>query len=139
MCRFADIIDLTPISRLISTSTTERIIHNANALITGIRIFYIPGPLHCLNILISITMPPFRNPFNKKPPIVNGVPSVTDENVRPSLGVRGDQASERSSYTGSRASSSLSIKPRKEETAEYKLSGDCPQILYHPHETSGPS
>lgn len=67
-------------------------------------------------------MPPFRNPFNKKPPIVNGVPSVTDENVRPSLGVRGDQASERSSYTGSRASSSLSIKPRKEETAEYKLS-----------------
>ena len=70
-------------------------------------------------------MPPFRNPFNKKPPIVNGVPTVTDENVRPSLGVRGDQASERSSYTGSRASSSLSIKPRKEETAEYKLSGDC--------------
>lgn len=67
-------------------------------------------------------MPPFRNPFNKKAPIVNGVPTIADENIRPSLSVRGDQASERSSYTGSRASSSLSIKPRKEETAEYKLS-----------------
>ncbi|KAL9071645.1 MAG: hypothetical protein Q9161_004070 [Pseudevernia consocians] len=71
-------------------------------------------------------MPPFRNPFNKKPPVVNGVPTFADENVRPSLGVRGDQASERSSYTGSRASSSLSIKPRKQETAEYKLSGPSP-------------
>lgn len=68
-------------------------------------------------------MPPFRNPFNKKPPVVvNGVSTIADENVRPSLGARGDQASERSSYTASRASSSLSIKPRKEENAEYKLS-----------------
>ena len=72
-------------------------------------------------------MPPFRNPFNKKAPPVNGVPTTADENVRPSLGVRSDHASERSSYAGSRASSSLSIKPRKEETAEYKLSGMWPK------------
>lgn len=81
-------------------------------------------------------MPPFRNPFNKKPPVVNGLPTVADENFRPSLGARGDQASERSSYAGSRASSSLSIKPRKEETAEYKLSGVYP---YDPREITGPS
>ena len=68
-------------------------------------------------------MPPFRNPFNKKAPVANGGPPTADENVRPSLGVRSDHASERSSYAGSRASSSLSIKPRKEETAEYKMSG----------------
>ena len=72
-------------------------------------------------------MPPFRNPFNKKAPVVNGLPTTADENVRPSLGVRSDHASERSSYAGSRASSSLSIKPRKEETAEYKLSGVWPK------------
>lgn len=84
-------------------------------------------------------MPPFRNPFNKKPPVVNGVPTIADENVRPSLGVRGDHASEKSSYTGSRASSSLSIKPRKEETAEYKLSGVWPQTLYDPRDTGLPS
>ena len=72
-------------------------------------------------------MPPFRNPFNKKAPIVNGVPTTEDENVRPSLDARSDHASERSSYAGSRASSSLSIKPRKEETAEYKLSGVWPK------------
>lgn len=81
-------------------------------------------------------MPPFRNPFNKKPPVVNGVSTIADENVRPSLGVRGDQASEKSSYAGSRASSSLSIKPRKEETAEYKLSGVCSKhSTIHPSET----
>lgn len=79
-------------------------------------------------------MPPFRNPFNKKQPVVNGVPNVADENLRPSLGARGDQVSERSSYAGSRASSSLSIKPRKEETAEYKLSGVCPQLPFYLHE-----
>lgn len=73
-------------------------------------------------------MPPFRNPFNKKASPVNGVPATADENVRPSLGVRSDHASERPSYAGSRASSSLSIKPRKEETAEYKLSGIWPNM-----------
>lgn len=66
-------------------------------------------------------MPPFRNPFNKRPP-VNGVTSTQDENVRPSLGVGGDDASQKSSYAGSRASSALSIK-KKDEPNEYKLSG----------------
>jgi len=67
-------------------------------------------------------MPPFRNPFGKKAPVFNGT-SVQDENVRPSIAVTGDQASQKSSYAGSRASSSLSIKGRKEEPSEYKLSG----------------
>lgn len=72
-------------------------------------------------------MPPFRNPFNKKASLVNGAPTTADENVRPSFGVRSDHTSDKSSYSGSRASSSLSIKPRKEETTEYKLSGVCPK------------
>jgi len=67
-------------------------------------------------------MPPFRNPFGKKPPAVNGT-SVQDENVRPSLAFTGDQASQKSSYADSRTSSSLSIKGRKDEPSEYKLSG----------------
>lgn len=72
-------------------------------------------------------MPPFRNPFGKKPPVVNGA-LVQDENVRPSLGVAGDQASQKSSYAGSRASSSKSITGRKEEPSEYKLSGREPSM-----------
>lgn len=48
--------------------------------------------------------------------------STQDENVRPSLGVGGDDASQKSSYAGSRASSALSIK-KKDEPSEYKLSG----------------
>lgn len=66
-------------------------------------------------------MPPFRNPFNKRPP-VNGVTSTQDENVRPSLGAGGDDASQKSSYTGSRTSSAISIR-KKDEPNEYKLSG----------------
>ena len=72
-------------------------------------------------------MPPFRNPFGKKPPVVNGS-VVQDENTRPPLSVLGDQASQKSSQAGSRASSSLSIKPRKEEPSEYKLSGKLPSF-----------
>ena len=66
-------------------------------------------------------MPPFRNPFNKRTP-VNGAAATEDENVRPSLSIGGDDASRKSSYTGSRASSALSIK-KKDEPNEYKLSG----------------
>ncbi|KAL6717944.1 Pumilio y domain member 6 [Lecanora helva] len=66
-------------------------------------------------------MAPFRNPFGKKPPVVNGA-VVQDENVRPPLTVTKDEASQKSSYSGSMASSSMSIKPRKEEPSEYKLS-----------------
>ena len=70
-------------------------------------------------------MPPFRNPFGKKPPVANGT-TVQDENARPPLAVTRDGASQKSSYTESRASSSLSIKPKKEEPSEYKLSGKLP-------------
>lgn len=64
-------------------------------------------------------MPPFRNPFIRKPPPPNGVDSIQDENARPN-GV--EKESPRSDYANSRASSSLSIK-KKEEPSEYKLSG----------------
>ncbi|KAL8845819.1 MAG: hypothetical protein Q9221_009049 [Calogaya cf. arnoldii] len=64
-------------------------------------------------------MPPFRNPFGRKPPVVNGPTSLQDENARPSLNA--DATAQRPSYTSSRASSSLSIK-RREEPSEYKLS-----------------
>lgn len=64
-------------------------------------------------------MPPFRNPFGKKPP-ANGL--LHDENTPPS---KLDAANgERPGYASSRASSTLSIR-KKEEPAEYKLSGRC--------------
>ena len=62
-----------------------------------------------------------RNPFGRKPPTVNGVTSGQDENQRPTLA--SDAASQRSSFAGSRASSSLSIPKKNEEPNEYKLSG----------------
>ncbi|KAL8982465.1 MAG: hypothetical protein Q9205_003033 [Flavoplaca limonia] len=65
-------------------------------------------------------MPPFRNPFGRKPPVVNGATSLQDENT-PSSKANGEPLSQRPSYTSSRASSSLSIK-RREEPSEYKLS-----------------
>ncbi|KAL8676343.1 MAG: hypothetical protein Q9186_007131 [Xanthomendoza sp. 1 TL-2023] len=65
-------------------------------------------------------MPPFRNPFGRKPPVVNGPTSLQNENTPPSR-LNGDTASERPGYASSRASSSLSIK-RREEPSEYKLS-----------------
>ncbi|KAI4124935.1 MAG: hypothetical protein LQ338_004559 [Usnochroma carphineum] len=65
-------------------------------------------------------MPPFRNPFGRKPPIVNGTTTLHDENTPPSK-LNGDAASQTSGYASSRASSSLSIKKR-EEPSEYKLS-----------------
>ncbi|KAI4142202.1 MAG: hypothetical protein L6R39_005045 [Caloplaca ligustica] len=65
-------------------------------------------------------MPPFRNPFGRKPPIVNGRTTPHDENTPPSK-LNGDAASQTSGYASSRASSSLSIKKR-DEPSEYKLS-----------------
>ncbi|KAL8938007.1 MAG: hypothetical protein Q9211_003408 [Gyalolechia sp. 1 TL-2023] len=65
-------------------------------------------------------MAPFRNPFGRRPPTVNGTTGLQDENAPPSK-LNGDAASERPSYTSSRASSSLSIK-KKDEANEYKLS-----------------
>lgn len=67
-------------------------------------------------------MPPFRNPFGRKPPVVNGATSVEDENTRPSAPNGIEKKSPRPDYAASRASSSLSIKGRKEEPSEYKLS-----------------
>lgn len=66
-------------------------------------------------------MPPFRNPFGRKPPVVNGTTTLQNENAPPTK-FSGDDASQRSDYASSRASSSLSIKKR-EEPSEYKLSG----------------
>lgn len=66
-------------------------------------------------------MPPFRNPFGRKPPVVNGATAVQNENTPPTK-LSGDDASQRSDYASSRASSSLSIKKR-DEPSEYKLSG----------------
>lgn len=71
-------------------------------------------------------MPPFRNPFGRKPPVVNGPPLLHDENT-PSSRLGGDAAAQRPSYASSRASSSLSIK-RREEPSEYKLSGELPSL-----------
>ncbi|KAI4187771.1 MAG: hypothetical protein LQ346_005437 [Caloplaca aetnensis] len=65
-------------------------------------------------------MPPFRNPFGRKPPVVNGATAVQNENTPPTK-LSGDDASQRSDYASSRASSSLSIKKR-DEPSEYKLS-----------------
>lgn len=68
-------------------------------------------------------MPPFRNPFGRKAAVPNGVSTVQDENARPASTNDSDKDSQRASYENSRASSSLSIKGRKEEPTEYKLSG----------------
>ncbi|KAK4691272.1 hypothetical protein P7C71_g5691, partial [Lecanoromycetidae sp. Uapishka_2] len=88
-------------------------------------------------------MPPFRNPFGKKPQGANGTGPIIDENVRPSLGVQ--EHTPQSSYAGSRASSSMSIK-KKEEPSEYKLSVVNDSGVYlpdisarspvYPHETT---
>ncbi|KAL9607573.1 MAG: hypothetical protein Q9167_007525 [Letrouitia subvulpina] len=62
-------------------------------------------------------MPPFRNPFGKKPQ-ANGF-SPQDENAPPSK--LNTTNGERPGYASSRASSTLSIR-KKEEPMEYKLS-----------------
>lgn len=67
-------------------------------------------------------MPPFRNPFGRKPPIINGIPTTEDGYPRPSEPNGLEKGSPRPGYASSRASSSLSI-TKKEEPSEYKLSG----------------
>ncbi|KAL8629650.1 hypothetical protein Q9189_004618 [Teloschistes chrysophthalmus] len=74
-------------------------------------------------------MPPFRNPFVRKPPVVNGTTLPNDENAPPQK-LNEDGASQRSGYASSRASSSLSIKKR-EEPSEYKLSGKKQWTVAH--------
>ena len=68
-------------------------------------------------------MPPFRNPFGRKP-LPNGASVAQDENLRPPSTNGSDKDSLRGAYANSRASSSLSIKGRREEPTEYKLSGE---------------
>lgn len=87
--------------------------------------------------LNRIAMPPFRNPFGKKPPVLNGANAVEDENSRPFAPNGIEKETSRPDYAASRASSSLSIKARKEEPSEYKLSGtlrrSCPPLILAAH------
>ncbi|MCJ1373241.1 hypothetical protein MMC20_004469 [Loxospora ochrophaea] len=64
-------------------------------------------------------MPPFRNPFGRKPPTANGV--VQDENIRPSLANGINKEGAKSDGPNSRTSSALSIKAKRDEPSEYKL------------------
>ncbi|MCJ1359620.1 MAG: hypothetical protein MMC33_009622 [Icmadophila ericetorum] len=65
-------------------------------------------------------MPPFRNPFGRKPP-VNGTITI-DENSKPPT-TSGENGSATAPRTmGSRTTSALSIKPNKDEPNEFKLS-----------------
>lgn len=67
---------------------------------------------------------PIRNPFaSRRPPVLNGGAETNDENAAPSSM---EANGEKPDYASSRASSVLSIKSRREEPTEYKLSG----VLY---------
>ncbi|MCJ1245050.1 hypothetical protein MMC30_002251 [Trapelia coarctata] len=69
-------------------------------------------------------MAPFRNPFGRRPPPVNGsAPSGQDESAPSTLPNGTANASQRDNLsTTSRTSSALSIKPNREEPNEFKLS-----------------
>ncbi|KAI4129377.1 MAG: hypothetical protein LQ347_003802 [Umbilicaria vellea] len=68
-------------------------------------------------------MPPFRNPFGRRPPPTNDLTPGQGENT-PGAALNG-QAKEpqRSDLTSSRTSSALSIRANKDEPNEFKLSG----------------
>lgn len=74
-------------------------------------------------------MPPFRNPFGRRPAPTNDSTPGQGENT-PGAPLNG-QAKEpqRSDYTSSRTSSALSIKANKDEPNEFKLSGMSIAIL----------
>ncbi|MCJ1240659.1 hypothetical protein MMC14_008663 [Varicellaria rhodocarpa] len=71
-------------------------------------------------------MPPFRNPFGRKPPPSNGVNTPVqpgqDENKPPTSTNGVGQSQAGTDSTGSRTSSALNIKPNKDEPNEFKLS-----------------
>lgn len=67
-------------------------------------------------------MPPFRNPFVRKPPTLNGGALAHDENTPPTSSNGTEQPAQRLDFSLSRASSALSIKPNKQEPNEFKLS-----------------
>ncbi|MCJ1252414.1 hypothetical protein MMC24_000220 [Lignoscripta atroalba] len=66
-------------------------------------------------------MPPFRNPFGRKPVANSGTPSH-DENTPPTAPNGLDNPPQRPDLSASRTSSALSIKKNKEEPDEFKLS-----------------
>lgn len=68
---------------------------------------------------------PIRNPFARRPGVVNGT-EVREENIRPvTLNPASAQAGfEKVDIIGSKASSSLSIRStRSRDTGDYKMSG----------------
>lgn len=67
-------------------------------------------------------MPPFRNPFSGKRPPVVLADSGNDEDAPPLSPKTEKGAIARKAVGESRASSTISIKPKREET-EFKLSG----------------
>ena len=70
--------------------------------------------------LTVFEMPTLRNPFRKAGAPLGGLESVNDENSRPVS----QHPAERASFPGSKSSVSiLSLKSKREETNEYKLSG----------------
>lgn len=77
-------------------------------------------------------MPPFRNPFVKKPPVTNSATFVGDENTRPAAANGFEKNLSRPDYAGSRASSALSIKAGKQEPREFKLSGRLGHLFSQP-------
>ena len=75
-------------------------------------------------------MPPFRNPFNRRPAALSGLGGpVTDENARPASNgavVKPTSAEEQPGYGSSRGSSALSIPRASKEPDEFKMSGGWP-------------
>ncbi|MCJ1475952.1 hypothetical protein MMC13_004616 [Lambiella insularis] len=67
-------------------------------------------------------MPPFRNPFVRKPPAANGTPISQEDGPLATLPNGALKKPQREDLMGSRTSSSLSIKPNKDEPNEFKLS-----------------
>ena len=69
-------------------------------------------------------MPPFRNPFNRRPAPLSSLPPVNDENARPgSANGPVKAADERPTNGASRTSSGVSIPKTKKEPDEFKMSG----------------
>ncbi|MCJ1400181.1 hypothetical protein MMC11_003385 [Xylographa trunciseda] len=67
-------------------------------------------------------MPPFRNPFGRKVPPINGTPISQNENPLSAAPNGAEDEPRRDYLSASRTSSALSIKPNKDEPNEFKLS-----------------
>ena len=80
--------------------------------------------------ILAFAMPPFRNPFNRRPgpAALSGLGPVNDENARPASNGSpakplSSAAEERPGYGSSRTSSGISIARSNKEPDEFKLSG----------------